>query len=330
MPALLNKPTSLWNNFHPAPPETVRTTPQTVSEPSSRYVMQIETLPLSYRYIHRSDAAIAPVPLVLDSPHSGTEYPPDFDPSVPHGQLRTAEDTWVADLWAGALDHGVPLLAARFPRSYIDANRSLDEIDPLLLAEPWPEPLPESAKVRLGKGLVWRMMDDGTPIYARKLALDEIRHRINECWKPYHERLASAMDATHAACGQVWHINCHSMPSVAAQFATDKPGLVHPDFVLGDRDGETAAPEFREFVAAFLTERGYSVSVNDPYKGVEIVKRCGDPANGRHSLQVEINRKLYMDEITLRPNAGFEKLRKDLADLTAEMLRWMRTELAKA
>lgn len=291
--------------------------------------MQIETLPLSYRYLHRTQVAGEPVPLVLDSPHSGTEYPPDFNSAVPHGQLRTAEDTWVADLWAGALDHGVPLLAARFPRSYIDANRSLDEVDPLLLAEPWPEPLPESAKVRLGKGLIWRMLDDGTPIYDRKLSLHEVRHRIDACWKPYHERLLAAIRETHVACGQVWHINCHSMPSVAAKFATDKPGLVHPDFVLGDRDGETAAPAFREFVAAFLRERGYSVAINDPYKGVEIVRQCGNPVEGRHSLQVEINRKLYMDEITLRPNEGFDRLRRDLADLTVEMLRWMRGQLVQ-
>lgn len=292
-------------------------------------IMQIETLPLSYRYMHRPDTADAPVPLVLDSPHSGTEYPPDFNSAVPHGQLRTAEDTWVADLWAGALDLGVPMLAARFPRSYIDANRSPDEIDPLLLEEPWPESLPESAKVRLGKGLIWRMMDDGTPIYDRKLSLAEVHHRMQACWQPYHDKLQAAISATHSACGKVWHINCHSMPSVAAEFATDKPGLVHPDFVLGDRDGETADPAFREFVAAFLSRRGYSVTINDPYKGVEIVRRCGNPAQGRHSLQVEINRKLYMDEISLRPNAGFDKLRTDLADLTAEMLRWMRPQLAE-
>lgn len=289
--------------------------------------MQIHTLPLSYRYIHRSQAAAEPVPLILDSPHSGTEYPPDFNSAVPHGELRTAEDTWVADLWAGALDHGVPLLAARFPRSYIDANRGPEEIDPVLLEAPWPEPLPDSPKVRLGKGLIWRMMDDGTPLYDRKLSLEEVRHRIEACWKPYHERLQSSVDAIHAACGQVWHINCHSMPSVAAKFATDKPGLVHPDFVLGDRDGETAAPAFREFVAEFLKGRGYSVTVNDPYKGVEIVRRCGDPERGRHSLQVEINRKLYMDETSLRPHEGFDRLRTDLADLTAEMLGWMRAQL---
>jgi len=90
-------------------------------------------------------------PLVLDSPHSGTEYPPDFSPALAHGVLRTAEDTWVADLWGDAPAQGVPLLAARFPRSYIDANRNIDEIDSTLFETPWPEPLPDSPKVKLAK-----------------------------------------------------------------------------------------------------------------------------------------------------------------------------------
>lgn len=291
-------------------------------------IMQSHTQPLSYHYFQPGPPTARPVPLVLDSPHSGTEYPPDFRPSISPGALRTAEDTWVADLWAGAQDHGVPLLAARFPRSYIDANRGPEEIDPLLLEAPWPEPLPDSPKVRLGKGLIWRMMDDGTPLYDRKLSLDEVRHRLDACWRPYHAALRAMVDAAQAACGQVWHINCHSMPSVAAKYATDKPGLVHPDFVLGDRDGATAAPAFREAVAAFLRGRGYSVSVNDPYKGVEIVRRCGAPADGRHSLQVEINRKLYMDELSLRPHEGFNTLRDDLTDLAGELVRWTQAQAA--
>ncbi|TEA79114.1 N-formylglutamate amidohydrolase [Allopusillimonas ginsengisoli] len=291
--------------------------------------MHFSTQPLSYRYIapETYPDSEAAAPLVLDSPHSGTEYPPDFASALEPGILRTAEDTWVADLWGGAPFQGVPLLAARFPRSYIDANRSPDEIDPVLLDQPWPEPLPDSAKVRLGKGLIWRMMDDGTPLYDRKLSLDEVRHRIEACWTPYHDKLKSTIDAAHARFGKVWHINCHSMPSIAAAFATDKPGLVHPDFVLGDRDGATAAPEFREFVADWLRGRGYDVAVNDPYKGVEIVRRYGNPDQGRHSLQVEINRKLYMDEATLRPTDGYDKLRGDLHDLCAALINWSRAQV---
>lgn len=287
---------------------------------------------LSYHYYAPEAYPAGPehAALVLDSPHSGVQYPPDFAPAIDFAHLRTAEDTWVADLWADAPDIGIALLAARFPRSYIDANRGLDEIDPLLLDQPWPEPLPESAKVRLGKGLIWRLMDDGTPLYQRSLTHAEVHRRIRECWQPYHEKLQSVIDTVHTRFGRVWHINCHSMPSVAGAFATDKPGCSHPDFVLGDRDGATAAPQFHQFIANWLKQRGYSVAVNDPYKGVEIVRRHGAPQQGRHSLQIEINRKLYMDEVSLRPHAGFEPLRENLRQLMLALKKWTAEQLISA
>ncbi|MDQ8032259.1 N-formylglutamate amidohydrolase [Bordetella genomosp. 1] len=286
--------------------------------------------PLSYRLDSPPNYPDTPVcaPLVLDSPHSGTTYPPDFAPAVGFGALRTAEDTWVDDLWGDAVDLGVPLLGASFPRAYIDANRGADEIDQLLLDEAWPDAIAESPKVRLGKGLIWRMLDDGTPLYDRKLSVAEIRHRIDACWKPYHAQLATLIDRAHARFGKVWHINCHSMPSVAGAYATDKPGLVHPDFVLGDRDGATSDPSFREFVAAWLRERGYNVTVNDPYKGVELVRAFGRPADGRNSLQIEINRKLYMDEVSLRPSDNYDRLKNDLRELTIALIDWTRAQTA--
>lgn len=288
------------------------------------------TLPLSYRLDaphHYPESEIS-APLVLDSPHSGTAYPPDFAPAAAFGPLRTAEDTWVNDLWSEAVNLGVPLIAAEFPRSYIDANRAADEIDPLLLDQPWPGPLADSSKVKLGKGLIWRMLDDGTPLYDRKLTIDEVRHRIEACWKPYHAALGMILDAAHTHFGKVWHINCHSMPSVAGAYATNRPGLAHPDFVLGDRDGTTSDPAFREFIAAWLRERGYQVTVNDPYKGVELVRVFGNPTQGRHSLQIEVNRKLYMDEVSLRPTANYARLKAHLRELTADLIAWMRAQTA--
>ncbi len=290
----------------------------------------IITQPLSYRldqpkqYPNSAHCA----PLVLDSPHSGTAYPPDFAPAVELGALRTAEDTWVDDLWSDALEMGVPMIAAAFPRSYIDANRAPDEIDALLLDQPWSGHINESPKVKLGKGLIWRMLDDGTPLYKRKLSIDEVKHRIEACWKPYHAALGQVLDAAHSKFGKVWHINCHSMPSVAGAFATDRPGLVHPDFVLGDRDGSTSDPAFREFIAEWLRARGYDVTVNDPYKGVELVRAFGRPHEGRHSLQIEINRKLYMDEVTLRPTENYGRLKAHLGELTAALINWTRVQTA--
>ena len=251
------------------------------------------------------------LPLVLDSPHSGERYPDDFDHAPPRAIVRRAEDTHVARLYRNAPRHGAALIEATFPRAYIDPNRSLADLDPELLADRWDAPLARSRKTDLGIGLVWRLARGGTPMYARRLRAAEIRQRIDTCYLPYHAALAAELDALHSAFGGVWHINCHSMPAVG-DANSDDPGRRRADFVLGDRDGTTCAAEFTATVAAWLRHAGYSVAVNDPYKGVEIVRRYGNPASGRHSLQIEINRKLYMDEVTLAPNDGYPKLERDL------------------
>jgi N-formylglutamate deformylase len=252
---------------------------------------------------------------VLDSPHSGTQYPEDFGHAVSLTALRVAEDTGVETLWGFAPDIGATLVHAGFPRSYIDANRALEDIDPLLLDAPWTGPLRDGPKVRLGKGLVWRLLDDGTPIYQRRLSPAEVTRRIDACWRPYHAALEAAIDAAVARHGHVIHLNCHSMPAVSAAYSTDHPGLRHADFVIGDRDGTTADPRLTRFVERFLVGRGYTVSVNHPYKGVEIVRRHGRPAEQRHSLQLEVNKRLYMDEQTFARHDGFAVVQAVLREL---------------
>jgi N-formylglutamate deformylase len=262
----------------------------------------------------RHDPEAAPIPLVLDSPHSGTAYPADFDHAPPRDLVRQAEDTHVEALYAAAPRVGATLVEALFPRAYIDPNRHVSDIDEALLSEAWTGPMTPSRKTELGIGLVWRLAHGGVPMYARRLSADEVRRRISDFYRPYHAALQAALDERHAAFGAVWHINCHSMPAVGDVMSED-PGRARADFVLGDRDGTTCAPEFTAFVAETLKGLGYDVAVNDPYKGVELVRMHGRPIERRHSLQVEINRRLYMDESTLARNAGFSDLRSNLESL---------------
>ena len=264
-----------------------------------------------------------PIPLVLDSPHSGERYPDDFDHAPPRAEVRRAEDTHVARLYRSAPRHGATLIEAEFPRSYIDPNRSLADVDPELLADEWGAPLSPSRKTAQGIGLVWRVARSGVPMYGRKLTSAEVRTRIERCYRPYHEALEAELDARHRDFGAVWHLNCHSMPAVGDPNADD-PGRARADFVLGDRDGTTCAPEFTHLVAAALREMGYDVAINDPYKGVEIVRRHGRPAERRHSLQIEVNRRLYMNEASLAPNAGFAALERDLDRLVAVLAAYVR------
>lgn len=279
--------------------------------------------------LHRRDPVEPAAPIVFDSPHSGTVYPADFHYACPLLLLRRTEDTFVDRLFDAVPGCGGVLLAAQFPRCYIDANRAEDDIDPLLLAAPWPEAIRPSDKSALGLGLVRRLVRMGTPIYARPLHPAEIAARIERFHRPYHQHLHGVVESLAARFGAVWHVNCHSMPSSGVAGPGTDPGA-RPDFVLGDRDGTTCAPDFVRVVTRVLEEMGYRVALNDPYKGVELVRRHSDPARHRHSLQLEINRRLYMNEETLEPNQGFEPLRRDLGRLTAALCDYARQNAAGA
>ena len=263
--------------------------------------------------------------LVLDSPHSGTRYPADFAFACALSELRTAEDTHVEKLYDFAPDLGVHWVEAHFPRSYLDANRNTTEMDVTLLDAPWPDAIEADpkvlTKVRLGKGLIWRTTDEGVPIYTRSLSVAEVQARIENCWKPYHAAVRHAIDAAHAKHGYSMHINCHSMPAVASRSATDFPGEAHADFVVGDREGTTASAALSELVCMHLRSLGYDVAYNHPYKGVELVRRYGEPAAQRHSIQLEINRKLYMSAVTFELNEGYVTLKTSLRSLLSVLLK---------
>ena len=253
--------------------------------------------------------------LVLDSPHSGHDFPADFDAIVSEAELRESEDCYVDELYAAAHELGVPLLAARFPRTYLDPNRNAGDVDLELIEGPWPWEYRPSGKARIGKSLIWRTLEDGRPIYARRLLPETVRRRIERAHTPYHRCLQEILETSVKKFGKVYHINCHSMRCVAGKQSEDGAGNVRPDFVIGDRDGTTCEPRFTEIVRSTLAGMGYRVTVNDPYKGVELVRAYSDPRSGRHSLQIEINKRLYMDENSLQKNSGFSSLQKNLGEL---------------
>ena len=107
---------------------------------------------------------------------------------------------------------------------------------------------------------------------------------------------------------QVVHVNWHSMKSVGNAMTPDGEGAKRADFVVSDGRGHTAAPAVTAAVVDALRIIGFTVSVNDPYTGGTIVKRTGSPDRGVHSVQVEINRALYLDERAVEKSAGFDAL----------------------
>ena len=276
----------------------------------------------------RRDPVGRPLPLVCDSPHSGTSYPADFGHAVPLDKLRQGEDTHVDALWSAAPEVGATLLAATFPRTYIDPNRTLADLDPDMIDGEWPEPLSPGEKTRIGKGLIWSRMDPQSPVYARKLSVDEVQARIDNYYRPYHRMLDEAVAARYAQFGALWHLNLHSMPNDAYErlgIASERPLA---DFVLGDRDGTTCEVAFVDLIEEFLSDRGYTVARNDPYKGVQLIAKMGNPAQNRHSLQVEIRRPLYMDEASRERNEGFTRLQGDLSELLVVVADYVSQQIA--
>jgi N-formylglutamate deformylase len=241
------------------------------------------------------------VPLVCDSPHSGECYPADFGCALAFEHLRAGEDTDVHVLWDALPGVGATLLAAEFPRSYIDPNRDVGDIDPDMLAAPWPGPVNASEKTRLGIGLFWRVAGHGErqPIYDRKLSVAEAQARIAHYHAPYHAALQAQLESAHRHFGAVWHLNLHSMPANAYE------GLQ---------------------IRTAKRRRGLSVALNDPFKGVALIARLGRPAERRHSLQVELHRGLYMDEATRARSAGFEPLQRLLAEVATEIAAYVRVQ----
>ena len=253
-------------------------------------------------------------PVVFDSPHSGNVYPGDFGHSIDRIHLRRTEDAFVDDLFSGAPRRGATLLRALFPRSYVDANRSPDDIDPTLVQGVWPYNANPGEKARLGIGLI-PTFEPGGKVYDRLLSVEEAVGRLDNYYWPYHRALEEALDRAQLRAGSFWHVNCHSMPAVSTSVSPEGPGVPRPDFCIGTRDGTTCDSEFAELVEGFLKGLGYRVTVDDPYKGMELVRRYSDPQRGRNSLQLEINRRLYMDEGSITRSAGFDAFKSNMTRL---------------
>jgi N-formylglutamate deformylase len=270
------------------------------------------------------------VPLILDSPHSGTNYPKDFNHQADLMRLRQAEDTYVDELfdYNNAEQMGIACLRAEFPRSYIDANRSEKDFNPehfeYINDAICDIPFAPGVKSKLGIGLIWlRVPPDGEPMYTSKITPEILMNRVNNYHRPYHQALQRIMNHTYERYQRFYHINCHSMQNHASAMSEQPKGTLRPDFVIGDRDGTTAEREFRDIIVNTLTKLGYDVKVNDPYKGVELVAAYSNPAIHKNSIQVEINRKLYMNEVTREKNDSFIKTKNNLIILVQEVKNWI-------
>ena len=264
------------------------------------------------------------IPLIIDSPHSGTEYPLDFNHQADFAKLRQAEDSYVDELYKHVSSIGGVFLDAKFPRSYIDPNRSENDF----ILEDLHEKNNSTCEIKfkptiksqLGIGLVWlKIPPNGEPMYRDKITLKQLMHRVNTYHRPYHKILKNILDNTYKKFGNFYHVNAHSMQNQATAMSDQSQGTKRPDFVIGDREGTSCKRRFTDLIVDFLKSLNYSVDVNYPYKGMELIRAYSDPLQNKNSVQIEVNRKLYMNEETREKIDNFKILKQDLKKLINEI-----------
>ncbi len=262
-------------------------------------------------------------PAVFASPHSGRLYPRAFlDQCVASLiDLRRIEDAYVDRLLSEVQSTGAPVISALIGRACIDLNRADTEIDPGMFVDPAPVWLgARSPRVEAGLGCLPRIAFNGAPIYARKLTRGDAEARLEHIYRPYHRALEALLRRAQAMFGQAWLIDCHSMPADAELQARA------PDLIIGDRFGGSCGPGLSDQVENAFRALGYTVARNTPYAGGFATLAHGRPREGRHALQIEVRRRLYLDEGRVEPTEGFLTLRRDMTTVAAQVCAFARAE----
>ncbi len=274
--------------------------------------------------LHRRTPTDGAAPLVFDIPRSGGDYPCEFQSPAPFDAVRRSVSMYVQELYSGAPDHGATWLYALFPNVYIDANRHQLDVDPAWLRGEWPEPLETSGKSTRGMGLIPRVCGKGdVALQTEQITAADLRHRLDNYYWPYHNALAAILKGFRERHGVALHVSCHSMSSVGGKAVPD-PGRMRSDFDIGTRDGTTTAPEFADVVVGYLKGAGYDTTLNEHFKGAESVRKHGNPSAGAHSLQIEINRSIYMDEDSYRRGDRFAEIQRHLSGLAERLAEFAR------
>lgn len=230
-------------------------------------------------------------PLVVSVPHAGTYVPPIDRPLVAASEkeLLSDADLKVDRLYAHAPQIGAAMISARVSRYVVDLNRAPDDVD----REVCPKFEPHAADNP--RALIWRLTTDGNPVLARPLDPDELVSRLTRVHAPYHGKLAELLEERRRRFGYAILLDAHSMPSVGRVTHTD-PGRRRADVVPGDNRGRSCSPALTDLVVRHFKAAGLSVALNDPYAGGWITRHYGQPADGVHAIQIELNRALYLFE----------------------------------
>ncbi len=258
--------------------------------------------------------------VVFASPHSGRDYPRAFLAAsiLDRRSLRSSEDAFVDCFLRAAPEAGAPVLTGLIPRAYVDFNRAASELDPALIAGLSTRGL--NPRIASGLGVIPRVVAGGRAIYRGKITRNEANERLRRYWQPYHDKLTEIMNEQRKLFGRAILLDMHSMPCDAVSMNGQHTTL-RPDIVLGDRFGAAAHAEITDAVARVFSEAGLRVARNSPFAGAYIAQRYGMPSIGQHTIQIEIDRSLYMDERRVEPSSDFAQFQALMDDVVRKLAR---------
>ncbi len=267
----------------------------------------------------RIDPTGPETPVIVEVPHAGLDIPAAFlEPLVaPARAIARDADLYVDRLYADAPLEGATLLVARFSRYAVDVNRAEGDVDADVVEG-------GRADIRVHHGLVWRTTSDGEAALSRRLTREELEERLDLIWRPYHRELGSLVEGKLRRFGIAVVLAAHSMPSIErgtpAAGRDAREGARHrADVVPGTRGRRSASARFIDGTEACAVDQGWSVRHDDPYAGGFTTQHYGRPADRVHVLQVELARRLYLDETTLRPLPSFGSVRDWCRRLVARL-----------
>ena len=262
---------------------------------------------------------LAGSPLLMAAPHAGRHYPPELLDAarLPLEELRRLEDPLVDLLIRNAAANGTGTISASYARAWIDLNRRETEIDPRAFTPQPPAHVDQrSPRVTAGLGLIPQTTGAGRFLYHQPLPLMQLHERLNTVHRPYHNHIAKRLEAMRARHGIALLCDMHSMPSLLPAGSAD--------IVVSDRHGRTAAAWLVDAVTDWLSGQGYHIARNAPYIGGYGVEKHGRPTASIHAIQIELDRRLYLnaDDLTFNQNAA------SIGELIGALAVFMRELLA--
>ena len=262
-------------------------------------------------------------PLVLSSPHSGSLFPPEFleNSRLTLEELRSSEDSFVTDIIQKASDAGIPLLSMNIPRTFIDVNRDKIELDDTMYFDAPDNPGGAgSRRCRVGLGVIHRIVYPNKNIYDGLISYEEVQERIKNVYDPYHKRLKQLIDKCVRKFGFCLVLDCHSMPSLICNILNEEKSL---DFCICTLFDESCPPQISEFLGVQLKKHDYRVEFNRPYAGAFITFNYCQPRKNIYTLQLEINRSLYMNEKKFTKNKDFQKVSNHVSEAVLSLAKFL-------